>query len=117
DVVEHTGRDSEHGAAIAAICRMTHAVRRLAREEYRLVDVCCDGAPAEMSRERTMTHEHDVIRVRLLFSARSTTFDVATVVMHADDRTLVQRPKRNFFIGLSHKCYRTNPSSIREIRG
>src|SRR5689334_9846500 len=97
---------------------MTHAVRRLAREKQRLVNIRGNGAPSEVSRESTMPHEHDVIRVRLLFTARSTTLDVTTIIVHAHDRTLVQRSKHYFLVALvSHKYYRTNPSSIREIRG
>jgi hypothetical protein len=38
---------------------------------------------------------------------------VATVVVYADDRTLVQRPKNYFFIALvSHKCYGTTPQTL-----
>ena len=97
---------------------MTNAERRLAREKHRLVNIRSDGATPEVSRESTMAHEHDVIRVRLLFTARATTLDMTTIIVDADDRTLVQRSKHYFLVALvSHKYYRTNPSSIREIRG
>src|ERR1041384_3853055 len=97
---------------------MTHTVRRLAREKHCLVNIRRNSAPSEVSRESTMPHEHDVIRLRLLFTARSTTLDMTTVIVDADDRTLVQRSKHYFLVALvSHKYYRTNPSSIREIRG
>jgi hypothetical protein len=55
-----------------------------------------------------MPHEHDVIRLRSLFTTRSTLRDMAAVIMNADDRTLVQRPKNYFFIALRHGCYRTS---------
>ena len=55
-----------------------------------------------------MTHEYDIVRVRLFFSAWPTTFDMAAVVMNADDRTLVQRSKNYFFIAFRHRCYRTS---------
>src|SRR6185369_14858464 len=87
---------------------MTHAIRRLTREKHRLVNIRRDSAPSEVSREGAMTHEHDVIRVRLLFTARPATFDVAAVIVHRDDRTLVQRPENYFFIPFTHRCYRTS---------
>ena len=108
NVVEHTRRNSEDCPAIAAIRWMTDAISRLAREEDCLVHIGCCGAASEVTRKRTMTHQHDIIRVRFFFRARSTLCDVAAVIMHADDRALVKRPVDNIFIALvTHKCYRT----------
>src|SRR4029078_1676569 len=108
DVVEHTRRNREDGAAIAAIGGMTDAISRLTREEHCLVHVGGRGAATEVTRKSTMTHQHDIIRVRFFFRARSTLCDVTTVVVHTDDRTLVERPVDNIFIALvTHKCYRT----------
>ncbi len=87
---------------------MAHTISRLAREEHRLVDIRGDSAPSKVSRESTVTHEHDVIRVGDLFPTWSTLRDMTAIVMNADDRTLVQRSKNYFFITLRHRCYRTS---------
>ena len=55
-----------------------------------------------------MTHQHNVVNVRLFLPAGPALRDVAAVVVHADDRTLVQRPEHYFCIAIvSHKWYRT----------
>jgi len=112
DVVENAWRHGEDSAAVAAVSRVTDAIRRVAREEHRLVHIRSDSTATEMSRESTVTHQHDVVPVRKLFTARTTARDVATVVVDADDRALIQRPKNYFFIALvGHKCYRTTPQT------
>jgi hypothetical protein len=45
-------------------------------------------------------HKHDVIGVRLFLRARPALRDVAAVVMHTDNRALVQRPKNKFVIAI-----------------
>lgn len=108
DVVEHTRRNSEDRAAIAAIGWVTDAISRRAREEHCLVHIGCCCAASEVTRKCTMTHQHDIIRVRFFFRPRSTLCDVAAVIMHADNRALVERPVHNIFFALvTHKCYRT----------
>src|ERR1700740_809439 len=89
---------------------MTHAVSRFFRKEHCLVDVRGDSAATKMSRESAVTHQHDVVCVRLFFNARSAMRDGAEIVVNAHDWALVQRSKRNFCIAnVCHKWYRTMP--------
>src|SRR3569832_448918 len=116
DVVEHARGNGEDGAAIATIRRMTDAIRRLTREEHGLVHIGGRGAPSEVTRERAVPHQDDVVGVRHFLCARPAALDVTAVVVHADDRALVQPTKNYFFI--AHACYRSHkrdPSSIRKI--
>ena len=75
---------------------MTDAIRRLAREEHRLVHVGRCRAPSEVTRKRAVPHQDDVVRVRLFLRARPAALDVTAVVVHADDRALVKRTKNYF---------------------
>ena len=93
DVVEHARCYGEDRSTIAALCGMTHAVRRIARKEDCLVHIGGDPAPSEMARERAVTHQDDVIYGRLFLGARSTLRNVTTIVVHADDRALVEWTK------------------------
>ncbi len=87
---------------------MTNTISRLAREEHGLVHISRGGAASEVTRKRAMTHQHDIIRVRFFFRARSTLCDMAAVIVYADDRALVERPVDDIFIAIvTHKCYRT----------
>src|SRR5215207_2808304 len=108
DVVEHTRRNGEDSTAIAAIRWMTDAISRFAREEYRLVYVGGGSAPSEVAREGAVTHQDDIVGIRFFLRARPTAFDVTAVVVHADDRALVERAEDNIFIAIvGHRCYRT----------
>ena len=87
---------------------MTDAISRLAREEHCLVHVGGRGTASEVTRKGAVTHQYDIIHVRFFFRARSTLCDVAAVIVHADDRALVERTVDNIFIAIvTHKCYRT----------
>lgn len=91
NIVEDARRNSENRAAISAIGRVADAIGRFPGEEHGLVHVGGNAAAAEVSGEGAMTHEHDVVRVRLFLRAWSAASNVTAVVVHADDRALVQR--------------------------
>lgn len=104
DIVKHARRNSEDGASISTIGRMAHAVSRVSREEDRLVHIGSDRPTSEVSRESAVTHEYDIVCVRLFLAARTALRDMAAVVVHADDRRLMQRAVDKFFIAIvGHK--------------
>jgi len=104
NVVEDAWRNREDGPSIAAVSRMTDAISRISREEHGLVHIGGDCSAAEVSRESTVTHQHDVVDGRLFLCAGTTARNVTAVIVHTNDLTLVQRPENQFFI-VSHECY------------
>ena len=94
DVLEHSRRDDEHRTAIAAVGRMTDAIRRSPCEEHRLIDVRGRASPAEVLAKCSVPHQHNIVAVGLLLGAGPTPARSTGVVAHLDDRTLIERSKR-----------------------
>ena len=90
-VAEHTRRDDEDGAAVAAVGGVADAVGRPLREERRLVDVGGDAAPPEVLAEDAVSHEDDVVAVGVFLGRGAAATGAAAVVAHTDERAFMER--------------------------
>ena len=99
DVVEHARRESEYGAAIAAVGRMADAIGRSLGKEDGLIDVGGHAAPAEVLAERAVPHEDDVVAVGMFLGRRPAAIGPTVVVAHGDKGALVERAERQRLSG------------------